>query len=809
MFKNAYGYFTEDGKEYVITRPDTPRPWVNVMSNGRYGIILSQTGGGYSWMDNAQINRVTRWEQDLIQDPWGKFIYVRDDEKGTIGSLTWKPTCSKLSFFECRHGVGYTTMEVVWEGIRGKITFFVPPEGSAEVWILELENTGKKPRKISIFTFFEWLLGRWPDSHREFHRLFIETEYQESLQALLAKKRFWDIPNQKGQLWNNSYSYVAFHAASRRPTGFEGDKESFVGKYGNRMAPKAVVAGKLGNHDGKWNDSISSLHLKFNLKPGKVEKCVFVTGLAEKESGVKETLSQYLDPVKASEALSETKAFWEKTLEGLTVQTPDPALNIMTNTWLKYQSISGRIWGRTGYYQGGGAYGFRDQLQDSQVFLPLNPSKTADQLKLHAAHQFADGTVQHWWQNLAPEASGSHHSDNLLWLPFVLMNYLKETGDFSLLREEVPFLKNEGSASIYEHCKRAILKVLSRKSPRGIPLILEGDWNDGLNACGREGKGESVWMGHFLYGILNEFSRVAEKENDREFVQRMRQEASTLKRAVNEVGWDGQWYWRATTDSGKVLGSHENKEGKIFINAQTWSLIHGTAEGERAQIVKKMMEKYLYKDYGPILFYPAYKTPDLEVGYLTRYPAGMRENGGLYTHAGVWGVWAECVAKDGAKAFETYQRISPIYRGNKPDLYWSEPYVLPGNVDGPESPHYGRGGWSWYTGSAAWYYRITTEWILGIRPDYDGLVIDPCILKEWDGFKMIRRFRGDLYEIEVKNPKHVSSGVKEVRVDGQAIEGNKVRPFGDGGIHRVEVILGASLDKKLKATLGTESVLAL
>ncbi|MBI1870890.1 MAG: glycosyl transferase family 36 [Chlamydiae bacterium] len=799
LFKNDYGYFSEDGKEYVITRPDTPRPWVNVMSNGRYGVIVSQTGGGYSWMDNAQINRITRWEQDLIRDEWGKFIFLRDDEKGTGGSLTWKPTCSKFSSFECRHGVGFTTLEAVWQGIRGKMTLFVPPNETHEIWTLELENLGKKQRKISVFTFFEWLLGRWPDSHREFHRLFIETQYDEKLQGIFAEKRFWDIPNQKGQLWNNSYSYVAFHACSRKPSGFECDKEEFVGKYGAIAHPKAVKEGKLGNHDGKWNDSVASLHLKFNLKPGKAESCVFVTGLAENKESVRKKVLAFSDPAKAAQAFKATQEFWKETLSGLEVETPDPALNIMTNTWLKYQAISGRIWGRTGYYQGGGAYGFRDQLQDSHIFLPLNSDRTAAQIKLHAEHQYADGTVQHWWQNLAPEASGSHHSDNLLWLPFVLVNYLKETAHFSILHEQASFLKNEGSASIYEHAKRAILKSLSRKSPRGIPLILEGDWNDGLNACGRDGKGESVWLGHFLYGILNEFSFVAMKENDLEFVALMKNEAQTLKQAINEVGWDGEWYWRATTDSGKVLGSHECKEGKIFINAQTWSLINGVAEGERAKLVKKMMEKYLYKNYGPILFYPAYKSPDIEVGYLTRYPAGMRENGGLYTHAGVWGIWAECEMKDAAKAYETYQRVNPIYRGENPDLYWSEPYVLPGNVDGPESPNYGRGGWSWYTGSAAWCYRITGEWILGVRPDYNGLVIDPCIPKKWDGFKMTRRFRGDIYQIEVKNPKHVSGGIWEIKVDGFSIKGNVVQPVGDGKAHSVEVMMGKLSGEKVKS----------
>ncbi len=810
LFKNEYGYFTADGSEYVITRPDTPRPWVNVMSNGRYGMILSQTGGGYSWYDNAQINRITRWEQDLIKDEWGKFIYLRDDEKGTIGSLTWKPTCSNFSSYECRHGVGYTSLESVWEGIRGKVTFFVPPEKSCEVWIVELENTSKKDRKISLFTYFEWLLGRWPDSHREFHRLFIETEYDAKLQTLLAKKRFWDIPNERGQLWNNSYSYTAFHASSKKPVGFEADKESFIGMYGNIQEPKALKTGRLSGKDGKWNDSIASLHLKFSLKPGKTEKLVFVTGLSENQEGVSKTLQEFLSPEKAEKALEATKQSWKKMLSSFEIKTPDTAMNFMTNTWLRYQAISGRIWGRTGYYQGGGAFGFRDQLQDSQIFLPIDSARTLAQIKLHAEHQNPDGTAIHWWQNLAPEASGSHHSDNLLWLPFVLINYLKETANFSCLSHQLLFAKSEEKASLYEHCKRAILKVMSRMSPRGLPLIGEGDWNDGLNACGREWKGESVWLGQFFYGILNEFSHVAKNQNDSSFVDQIGKEASRLKGVLNTVGWDGQWYWGATTDNGKVLGGQQSKEAKIFLNTQTWALINNVADADRAKTVKQMMEKHLFKEYGPLLLYPAYKTPDIDVGYLTRYPAGMRENGGLYTHAGVWGIWAECVVKDAKKAYETYNKISPIVRGKEPKKYYGEPYVLPGNVDGPESENYGRGGWTWYTGSAAWYFRITSEWLLGIRPDYDGLVIDPCIPKEWDGFQMTRQFRGATYHVTVKNPKHVSGGVAELRVNGERVSGNKVRAFSEGEICNVEVLLGngnsknsAQSLKESKETLST------
>jgi len=478
------------------------------------------------------------------------------------------------------------------------------------------------------------------------------------------------------------------------------------------------------------------------------------------------------------------------------VSTPDDAMDIMENVWLKYQAISGRLWGRTAYYQTGGAYGYRDQLQDSQVFLPLDPEQTKKQILLHARHQFRDGTVYHWWHPISEIGHRNQISDNLLWLPFVLNAYLQETDDTGILNLREPFVDDAVGATVYDHCVRAIDRALKRTSDRGLPLIGAGDWNDGLSAVGLEMKGESVWLAHFLYKILLDYSEVAARHGDVTQAGEFRQHATELKTSIDRYAWDGEWYFRATRDSGGRLGSKENKEGRIYLNAQTWAVIAGVAEKERAEQVMDVVEKSLEFKAGPLLLYPSYKKPDKYIGYLTRYGPGMRENGGVYTHAATWAVIAEAMLGRGENAFRMYSKLNPINRGKNPLEYCAEPYVTPGNIEGPESPFYGRGGWTWYSGSAAWLFKVGLEWILGVRPTVDGLLIDPCIPPAWDGFKVRRAFRGATYSIEVKNPEHVECGVRELWVDGERecmSKGprEKVVPvFPPGTKHAVTVILG-------------------
>jgi cellobiose phosphorylase len=793
-FRTKYGRFSPDGKAYVITTPKTPRPWINVISNGDYGLTMSQTGSGYSWRTHAQLNRVTRWEQDLIKDEWGKYLYLRD-ETGAVWSAGWKPVCHEPDSYTCTHGLGYSVIKQVANRIESELTVFVPPEDPCEVWIVRLRNVGRKTKTLDCFSYLEWGLGAAPDWHREFHRSFIETRYVRSLHALFATKRLWEVPTERGH-WNTEWPYVAFHAASRLPVSYDADKESFLGMYGSERMPEAVVRGRLRKRTGNWLDAIGALHVRLHLKPRSEETFVLTLGAASTEEQAADLCRKYHAVSTARHELQTVSEQWEGRLSSVSVETPDPAMNLMENVWLKYQAISGRLWGRTAYYQTGGAFGFRDQLQDSQIFLPIDAERTKQQIQLHARHQFSDGSVYHWWHPLSEIGLRNQISDNLLWMPFVVSAYIEETADMTLLNERAPFVDDPAERSLYEHCIRAIEFSLGRFSGRGLPLIGAGDWNDGLSAVGLDMKGESVWLGHFLHRVLLDFAVLAGRRGDLARVHNYLERALRLRKALNATGWDGEWYWGATKDSGEKLGSAENTEGRIYLNAQTWAVIGGVADADRARQAMDMVEHHLLRKAGPLLLTPAYSTVDKYVGYLTRYAPGMRENGGVYTHAATWAIIAEGMLGRGTRAHDFYTRINPVVRGRRPDEYVAEPYVTSGNIEGPESPFFGKGGWTWYSGSAAWMWKAGLEWILGVRASFDGLVVDPCIPPSWKGYRVTRVFRGTTYCIEVRNPSGASTGVVSVLVDGAPLEksgdsrGVTLPPLPSGTTHTITVTLG-------------------
>lgn len=784
LFETEYGYFRNDGKEYVIKTPKTPRPWVNVISNGDYGMVISSTGSSYSFRTHASLNRITRWNQDLIRDDWGKYIYIRDNEEGNFWSVPWKPVCKDYEEFELIHGIGYSIFNTKYYGIKTELTFFVPWEDPVEIWFLKIKNDLSQIRNISIFTYLEWNLGVAPDWHREFHKTFIETYFNKDKNYIFSKKRLWEIPNDKGQHWNRDWEYTAFHWANIPVSEAEGSKEEFIGNYGDLKSPKALIEGKLTNTFGKWEDDIASLKVDLVFNPHEEKILIFILGAVKNnsEESIEEIIEKYNSKEKVEDALEDVKRRWDKLLSKSFVEAPDPAFNIMNNYWLKYQAISGRLWARTAYYQLGGAYGFRDQLQDSQIFLYLDPKETLKQIRLHAKHQFSNGYVYHWWHPISEIGHRNEISDNRLWLPYLVIRYLKNTDDWDSLKEKIPYLDG-GEGTLYEHCCKSIDLSLAKFSERGLPLIGDGDWNDGMNAVGTQGKGESIWLGHFLYGILKDFIKISEKEKDYERAKYYLKRAEELKEAINKYGWDGEWFIRAFKDNGKPIGSIICKEGKIFLNAQTWAILTDSTSEDRKKLAYESAKKYLYREYGPLLLYPAYTSPDPEIGYLTRYAPGVRENGGLYTHAGCWAVLASCKMKD-PDAYKIYKSFMPIYRGMDPDLYKVEPYVTCGNVDGPDSKYFGRGGWSWYTGSATWYFICAMEGILGIIPTWEGLEISPNIPEYWEEVKIKRLFRGKIYEIHIKR-----KGNFEIFVEGEKKEGNIVNYQGEKSIVKVEVYI--------------------
>ncbi|HWR65773.1 MAG TPA: glycosyl transferase family 36 [Bellilinea sp.] len=788
-FESHYGYFTDDGREYVITTPLTPRPWGNIISNGDYAMLVSQTGSGYSWRGNAGQNRITRSFQDLIRDNWGKYFYIRDLRRNVHWSAAYKPVMHPYDHFSVIHGIGYSRFIQQIEEIESQLTLFVAASDPVEVFQLTLTNQSSEERELDVTSYAEWLLGFAPDEHREFHKLFIETTADPAVNSVYARKCLWGFPDDRGRHNNVDWPYTAFMAASEPLKSFDCDKETFIGMYRNDDKPQAMVDRSLSCRTGRFNDAIAALQVAVTLQPGESKTIVFTLGAAEdgKEDPA-ELIRRYTSVEGSEQALLGVRTFWSHFIDQEKVETPDEALNFMTNIWLKYQSISCRLWGKSALYQVSAGYGFRDQLQDSQIFLVGEPELTRKQLLMHAAQQFIEGDVLHWWFSIRGGGPRTNCSDDLLWLPFILDSYLKETNDFGILDEKISYL-NGTAESLYDHCKRAIERSFSRFSPRGIPLMGDHDWNDGLNAVGTLLKGESFWVAEFLYMILGSFIPLANRRGDEAFAKKCEGVRESLKDAMNRHGWDGEWYLQATTDDGLLLGSKENTEGKIFLMPNNWAVISGIASGERARIAMDSVTKYLLKDYGTLLNYPSFTQPRPDVGYVTRYAPGLRENGGVYTHAATWSVWAYTLVGEPDLAYEAYRRICPPNRCSDIDTYKAEPYVTPGNVDGPLSEYFGRGGWTWYTGSSQWLHRMATHWILGIRPQEDGLLVDPSIPAGWPGYKVTRRFRNAVYEIQVSNPDRVSTGVKSISMDGSMIDGQVLPVYNDGKTHSVKVIM--------------------
>lgn len=767
-FETKYGHFSEDGNEYIIKTYDTPKPWVNVISNGEYGLVLSQAGGGFSWLTHSEFNRLNRWHQDLIQDNWGKYFYIKNNDTNEVWSPTWMPVKTNPDYFSAAHGIGYSRFETEYKSIKVVLTVFVPLDEELEIWNFRIENKNNSKIDLSIYTYFEWCLGSSSDHHREFHKTFLETEFNDDLNCMLGTKRLWDIPLGDRGHWNIKYPYYGFISCSNKISDYTGDKESFLGRFGSIYNPEGLYNEELGKNTGKWNDSVAVVKTGIQIEPSGIGELHFRIGIKTDLNAIGKSLKKFITTESVYYALKDVRNFWQELLNTSTFQTPDESINLLTNKWLRYQSISGRLWARTGYYQQSGAYGFRDQLQDSLIFLQLNPSLTLQQIKLHARHQFKDGTVLHWWHPITETGMQTKMTDDLLWLPFVLIQYINETGDYRCLKLKEPYYDDPAvKDTLFNHSIAAIERVLKRFSKRGLPLIGAGDWNDGLSAVGLDMKGESIWLAEFLYYVLNEFSEVCKLTGGEKLFKRYKKKAQALKISFDKYAWDGEWFYRATKDNRKKIGSKTNEEGKIYLNAQTWSVISGIASPDKAKkAIESVTRLLLYKN-GPLLLYPAYSRPDKMIGYLSRYAPGRRENGGVYTHAATWLIWAYALLREDKLAFETFRRLSPNYNSMDTENYSAEPYVTPGNIDGPDSPYYGMGGWTWYTGSAGWLQKVIVDWILGIRAEPEGLLIDPCIPADWKEFSVKRTFRGTVYNIRICNENNVSSGVRQLLIDGK------------------------------------------
>lgn len=772
---NAYGHFSPDGGEYIITDHRTPRPWVNIIGTPRMGLAVSQTGSGFTWIDNSQLAVITRWQQEFNEDASGKFLYVRDADSGAVWSLSPAPTWAAFDQYECRHGLGYTTFKTAFAGIEAEWTLFCHPRLTAELWRVDLHNTTSRTRRLELSAFLEWCCGVSPSPRREFHKLFIETRFDVEHRAIVARNHMWEVPNERYGHWNTPFPYVSALATTETVLSAQGDKAAFLGRYQGLAAPQALGEDVWTPHFGRHDDPIAALRSVVVLQAGQRRSAGYVLAASETTEALDELLDGQCSVAAIDAALAGAKSDWRTRLAAHRVDTPDATVNDLTNDWLRYQAISGRLWGRCGYYQQSGAFGFRDQLQDSQVWLTIDPARCRDQINLHARHQFADGSVYHWWHPLSEQGHVTRMTDDLLWLAFVTANYVRETGDLSVLDDRAPFLDEAAPASLEEHVRRAFARVFARTSPRGLPYIGAGDWNDGLSAVGLQEKGESIWLGHFLAGLLGDWAEIYARVGAGDKAADFRKRRAALVAALNTHGWDGQWYLRATLDDGAALGSASNRVGRIFLNAQTWAILNDVADPERARTCYAAMCEHLVSEVGALLLAPAFDQPVEQIGYITRYAPGLRENGGVYTHAATWAIAAAAKMRDAATVGKLLTAINPANKD--PQRYWAEPYVTPGNVDGPESPYFGRGGWTWYTGSAAWLHRVINEWVLGVRAEWDGLRIDPCVPPEWNEVKLTRPYRGCTYAIHMERATSPAAGAAaEVTLDGVRLSGAVIPP---------------------------------
>jgi cellobiose phosphorylase len=777
MQSHRYGSFGKGGRSFQIVDPATPMPWVNVICNGRYGLVVSQRGGGFSWFDDAQHNVITRWEMDLVRDSAGKHLLLHDRDMGVTWSAAPAPTNVPMDRYECEHEQGRTTFRTAAHGIACEWGMCVAPRDAVELWLVTLTNESGRPRRLRVASSFEWCCGVAPDSKREFHRLFFMTKHDAGRRAILATKNMWDIPtkNEK-EHWNVAWPYVAAHAVCG--VTFErdlaiGDKRTFLGGYGTHADP-AGMRGEISKDGrfGRFGDAYAALGGDLTLRPGEKVTLHYVLAIASKEPEVLALLDRYAKPEAARAAYEQSELAWRTRLAPVQVSTARTDFDDLNTHWLAYQAISGRMWGRTGYYQQSGARGFRDQLQDSQVWLAYDPAQCLEQLALHATRQFQDGSVNHWWHALADFGNRTACSDDYLWLAFVAAAYVRETGDVdALTRVRAPFRDDPGQepATLAEHCRRSIARAFQRMSPRGLPLIGSCDWNDGLSAMGIEGKGESVWLGMFLCQVLADWSVLSEQLGDATMAKEYSTRREALLAAVNAHGWDGEWYRYGTKDSGAWVGSASSPEGKIHLNPQTWSVLADVASPERARSAWSAVKQQLLSAYGPLLLAPAYTVPDETLGYITRYSPGSRENGGVYMHAATWALAAAAKVGDAESVEKIWDAISPALRGKDADRYWAEPYVTPGNVDGPLSDLPGRAGWTWYTGSAAWLQRVCLEWVLGVRPVWEGLQIAPVPAGSLGAVKVTRRWRGVDVRVSFHAGEYVAGRRALVSVDGRVL----------------------------------------
>ncbi|MBL3556629.1 cyclic beta 1-2 glucan synthetase [Marinobacter sp. JB05H06] len=800
IFSNGVGGFTPDGHEYVVTLEPgetTPASWANVIASPHIGTVVSESGSAYTWVENAHEFRLTPWYNDPISDSSGEALYIRDEETGEYWSPTPLPARGR-SGYVCRHGFGYSVFEHFEAEIASQLFTYVAMDAPVKFLVVKLRNQSKRARRLSLTGYWELVMGEW----RHANLMHIVTETDLHTGALFARNAY-------GRECGNR---VVFAQTSERERSVSGNRTEFIGRNGTLASPAAMRRKRLSGRTGAGLDPCTAIQTAIELDAGQEREVVFVFGAAANADEARHLIQQFGGQAGARQALESVWEHWNHTLGAVSVDTPDVALNVLANGWLVYQTLSCRLWGRSGYYQSGGAYGFRDQLQDTMALIHATPWLAREQLVRHAGRQFLKGDVQHWWHPPSGQGVRTHFSDDYLWLPYATCRYVLATGDTGVLDESIHFLegrelyaeeeayydqpqRSPEAASLYEHCVRA-LKYGLRFGPHHLPLMGCGDWNDGMNLVGKDGRGESVWLAWFLVENLELFAELARDRDEQEFADLCNAEATTLRSNIERHAWDGAWYRRAWFDDGTPLGSASNDECQIDSISQSWSVISGGGDTLRARQAMMAVDERLVRREKKIiqLLDPPFDKSDLEPGYIKGYIPGVRENGGQYSHAAIWTTMAFAMQGDTERAWELFDMLNPVNHGSTPEAiehYKVEPYVMCADIYGV-SPHIGRGGWTWYTGAAGWMYRLTVETLLGLRLEVDHLRIEPCVPVDWDGYRVHYRFRETVYHINVRRTGGPSQQVTSVSVDGAGRPDMRIPLIDDRQEHFVEVDLGGA-----------------
>ncbi len=805
---NGFGGFTPDGREYVIAtdgehRP--PAPWVNVIANPRFGTVVSEAGSAYTWCENAHELRLTPWHNDPVCDSGGEEIFLRDEDSGQVWSPTSRPASGDpredeaAAPYRIRHGFGYSVFEHDEAAVHSELTVFVALDDAVKFSRLLLRNDSPRRRRLSATGYVEWVLGEL----RERNAPHVHTEIAPDNGALYARNRYS----------NDFGDWIAFFdvdPADRATGSVTADRDEFIGRNGSLRRPAALRRVGLSGRTGAALDPCSAIQVVIELAPGQSREIVFRLGMGRSADEADALVQRHRGSAAARAMLAAVHAHWHHALGAVQVSTPDPALDLLANGWLMYQTIACRMWARSGYYQSGGAYGFRDQLQDAMALVHTRPRMLREHLLLCASRQFPEGDVQHWWHPPAGRGVRTHISDDYLWLPLALARYVRSTNDTGVLGEEVRFLDGPAvaphdeswydmpghaseAASVYEHARRSVQHGL-RYGAHGLPLIGAGDWNDGMNRVGSQGRGESVWLGFFLCEVLREFAPLARRRGDEAFAQRCDDERAGLVQRLELAGWDGGWYRRAYFDDGTPLGSTDSAECRIDAIAQSWAVLSGVGSDERVRRAMDAVATHLVRDDAGLvqLLDPPFDRRGPNPGYIAGYVPGVRENGGQYTHSAVWAAMAFAALGDAARAWQVMDLINPLRHGRSADLvaiYKIEPYVVAADVYSV-APHTGRGGWSWYTGSAGWMYRLIVESLLGLtlRVDDDGarLLVRPCLPVGWTSYHVDYRFRETTYRIDIDS---AGGTAPSFIVDGELQPGDSIPLVDDGRAHVVRVAL--------------------